>query len=144
MANIIFRIPQKFYPLTDFTKETLDKIVEKMWKINKDTGSNECAFYDFEELLTFENLTPETKSLIKQVNCGIECVRIEIDAESHNIYSKRKMHLKPLDTFKGLYLHTIMTSKTYEIENIEESIVKLKGIDKEINLKNVGYKYHIE
>ncbi len=68
MANIVFRIPQKLYILSDFTKETLDKIIDKMWEINKTTGSNECNFYDFEEFIRLESIKAETKILIKQLN----------------------------------------------------------------------------
>ena len=50
MANIVFRIPQKLYILSDFTKETLDKISDKMWEIDKTTGSNKRNFYGFKQL----------------------------------------------------------------------------------------------
>ena len=144
MANIVFRVPQKLYILSDFTKETLDKISDKMWEINKTTGSNECNFYDFEEFIRLESIKAETKILIKQLNYGMEFIHIEIDTELHKIINKRKMNRIPLDTFKGLYLHTVMVSKKYEIESNTDKVIKIKGIEKEINLRNVKYEYLIE
>ena len=144
MANIVFRIPQKLYILSDFTKETLDKISDKMWEINKTTGSNECNFYDFEEFIRLESIKAETKILIKQLNYGMEFIHIEIDTELHKIINKRKMNRIPLETFKGLYLQTVMVSKKYEIESNTDKVIKIKGIEKEINLRNVKYEYLIE
>lgn len=144
MANIVFRIPQKLYILSDFTKETLDKISDKMWEINKTTGSNECNFYDFEEFICLESIKAETKILIEQLNYGIEFIHIEIDTELHKISNKRKMNIVPLETFKGLYLHTVMVSKKYEIESNRDKVIKLKEIEKEMNLRNVKYEYLIE
>ena len=144
MANIVFRIPQKLHILSDFTKETLDKISDKMWRINKETGNNECSFYDFEEYIKLDSLKDENKNEISQIHYGLEFIHIEIDEDVHKTNSKRKMHIETLQTFKGLNLHTIMVSKVYEIESIEESVVKLKGIEKEINLKNIKYEYKIE
>ena len=144
MANIVFRIPQKLYILSDFTKETLDKISDKMWEINKTTGSNECNFYDFEEFIRLESIKAETKILIKQLNYGMEFIHIEIDTELHKIINKRKMNRIPLETFKGLYLHTVMVSKKYEIESNTDKVIKIKVIEKEINLRNVKYEYLIE
>ena len=144
MANIVFRIPQKLYILSDFTKETLDKISDKMWEINKTTGSNECNFYDFEEFIRLESIKAETKILIKQLNYGMEFIHIEIDTELHKIINKRKMNRVPLETFKGLYLHTVMVSKKYEIESNTDKVIKIKKKKKEINLRNVKYEYLIE
>lgn len=144
MANIVFRIPQRLHILSDFKKETLDKISDKMWKINKTTGSNECNFYDFEEFITFENIKPEVMNTIKQVHYGIEYIRIEIDSEEHKTSKKKVMSRIPLDTFKSWYLETIFISKRYEIESNKDSVLKLKGLEKEINLKNVKYEYLIQ
>lgn len=144
MANIVFKIPEKLYILTDFTKETLDKISDKMCEINKTTGRNECNFYDFEEFISFESIKAETKNIIKQIHYGMEFIHIEIDTDVHKISNKKKMSVPPLETFKGLNLHTIMISKKYEIESNKDKIIKLIGIGKEINLKNVKYDYKIE
>ena len=62
----------------------------------------------------------------------------------HKIINKRKMNRIPLETFKGLYLHTVMVSKKYEIESNTDKVIKIKGIEKEINLRNVKYEYLIE
>ena len=144
MANIIFRIPQKFYILKDFTKESLDKISDKMWKINKDTGSNECNFYDIEEFITFENIKTEVKSLISEIHYGIEYIAIEIDSDVHKVSKKRVMNRVPLETFKGLYLHTIFISKRYEIISNKNGVLKLKGLEKEININRVKYEYLVQ
>lgn len=144
MANIVFRIPQKLYILSDFTKETLDKISDKMWEINKTTGNNKCNFYDFEEFIHLESIKVETKILIEQLNYGLKFTHIEIDTELHKISNKRNMSIIPLETFKGLYLYTVMVSKKYEIESNAGKVIKLKGVEKEINLKNVKYEYFIE
>lgn len=143
MANIVFRIPHKLNILADFTKETLDKIVEKMRRINKDLGSNKCNFNDFDELITLENIKPETLNIFKQIHYGIEYVNIEINSEFHKIITKRKMNINPLQTFKEYFLHTEMISKTYKIESNINNVVKLEGLEREINLKEVKYEYII-
>ena len=74
----------------------------------------------------------------------MEFIHIEIDTELHKIINKRKMNRIPLETFKGLYLHTVMVSKKYEIESNTDKVIKIKGIEKEINLRNVKYEYLIE
>lgn len=144
MANIVFEIPQRLYILTDLTKEALDKISYKMWEINKDTGSNECNYYDFQDIITFENIKPETIRNIKQTHSGLEYENLEIDSEVHKISKKIKMCKVPLDTFKSRYLETIFTSKRYEIESDKDSVLKLKGLEEEIDLKKVKYKYSIQ
>ena len=144
MANIVFRIPQKLYILSDFTKETLDKISDKMWDINKTTGSNECNFYDFEEFITFENIKPEVINTIKHIHYGIEYVAIKIDSDVHKVSKKRVMSIIPLDTFNGLNLHTIFISKRYEIASNKNGVLKLKGLEKEININRVKYEYLIQ
>lgn len=144
MANIVFRIPQKLNVLSDFTKETLDKMSNKMWEINKTTGSNECNFYDFENFITLENIEPEVMVTIRQIHYDIEYVRVDINSEMHDIFKKKVMKNPPLDTFKNWNLEVIFISKRYEIESNEDGILKLKTLDKEINLKNVKYEYLIQ
>jgi hypothetical protein len=144
MANIIFRIPQKFYILKDFTQDSLNEISDKMWKINKETGSNECNFYDLEEFITFENIKINVKNLISEIHYGIEYVAIEIDSDVHKISKKRVMSRVPLETFKGLNLHTIFISKRYEITSNKNGVLKLEGLEKEISLNKVKYEYLIK
>ena len=143
MANIIFKIQEPFYILSDFTEETLDKIANRMQKINRDTGSNECNFYDFEDLLTFENLKEDTKKSIEEKHYGLEFTRLEINCEIYRINKKIKMQINTLATFKGYILETIIVSKTYQIESNHKNIIKLKDVKKEIDLKKVKYEYSI-
>ena len=142
MASIIkFFTKDKFYILTDFKEDALQSVESKLLNLHKDTGTNKFNFYDIEEFVEVDSL----KNKPLENDFKIEFLNIKIDSEIHSKQNKRLMSYNVLESFKGLYLNVILTSKVYKIEKtLTEDLLKLEGIDEEISLKGVYYDYQIQ
>ncbi|EOG6897049.1 TPA: hypothetical protein ACT5CK_002340 [Flavobacterium psychrophilum] len=141
---IRFQKNQKFYILKDFKEDVLKKISNEMFRINRELRTNKFNFYSIEDFISLESFKGETLENIKKFSFNIEFINLQIDSEKHDIKSTRVMHRDPLESFKSLYLNTILTSKVYNIEKyVEEDIIKIEGLKDNINLKDIYFKYDI-
>ena len=126
--------------LFDFKESVIKDIENKLITLSKTT--NKFNFYTIEDFITTDNLKEAVLLSLKNVNLNFDFESIKINTNAHKKENLRVMHIKILDSFKGLPLESIIYTKWFKIEEeISEDILKLEGREGNIDLNSIHLNY---